>query len=96
MTYSNFIKACARLITDDDTKREKVITAIFKKCCNDGQVNTSVLTQVRSATTKQKFSSLMGGTRVGDLDSISITDLPKNWSRNVTKSRNSYNIYRGK
>ena len=96
VTYSNFIKACARLITDDDIKREKVITAVFKKCCSDGQVNASVLTQVRNATTKQKFASLMGGTRIGDLDDISITDLPKEWSRNLKKSRNSYNIYRGK
>ena len=86
VTYATFLKACWKLVPSAE-RRRKLVATIFRKCCQRGQVNESVLTQLRNAAPKDLFLSLMGGVREEDIDSVTILNLPSEWSRNVKRSR---------
>ena len=80
--YTTFLKACANLIPAED-KRRKIVAAIFRKCCRQGQVDANVLDQLRNAAPTDLFLTLMGGLREVDIDRIDVKELPNEWTRHV-------------
>jgi len=70
--YTRFLKACNNLLTYDDKSRSKIVDAVFRRCCKDGQVSVTFLREMKRAPPSS--------TRIAIHD---IVGLPYEWSRNV-------------
>ena len=80
ITYATFLKACRNLIPADTDARESSVNKVFKKCCDDGQVNDLVLRELKSAVVSEdQLQTLLGGL---SKDAV-ISDIPLSWKSNV-------------
>eukprot|EP00816_Leptocylindrus_hargravesii_P011642 CAMPEP_0196813218 /NCGR_PEP_ID=MMETSP1362-20130617/34767_1 /TAXON_ID=163516 /ORGANISM="Leptocylindrus danicus, Strain CCMP1856" /LENGTH=582 /DNA_ID=CAMNT_0042189305 /DNA_START=105 /DNA_END=1853 /DNA_ORIENTATION=- len=78
ITYGTFIKACGNLMPHGPT-RNKVVEALFKKCCQDGKVGDMVLRQVRYAADDHLYQRLFGDV-LANRNSIGVHDIPEDWT----------------
>ena len=90
MTYGTFIKCCGRLRLPEDAARTSAVEG-FRRCAEDGLVSDFVLTQIRHALTPDVFKRALEecgfvGRPVGHR--IRISDLPREWMRNVNSNAN--------
>jgi len=83
VTYGTFLKVCNNQMPACDT-RLRVVSAILKKCIQDGQVGKLVLDQLKSVTTEVQFEDLVGMS-MWDCEDWKV--LPKKWRRNVVEGR---------
>jgi len=67
--YSRFLKACNNLLPSDDASRTKIVDAVFRRCCEDGQVSFTVLREMQRAPPSSAR--------------ITKLKIPQAWSRNV-------------
>jgi len=74
-TYHLLLIISRRLILDDEERR-KAVQDIFVKCCHDGLVNGSIVTELYRAMPEISFGSVMG-------DSLDVNNIPNNWTRNA-------------
>lgn len=87
VTYGTFIKAVANLLDEDDDLRREVIERAFKQCCKDGQVGEMVLNYLRKAAPTDLYEELLAGFIRSSRSSISVKDLPTEWSCNARSER---------
>ena len=83
--FSTFIKALTKLLTNIRA-REKIALSVFKRCCDAGQVNDSVLSNL--AVAAPKVYRTMVGDHKACTDSVNI---PFEWTRNVTRRQKRFN-----
>ena len=91
VTYGTFLHICARLMPEgEDMSRRTIVEAIFRKCCQDGQVGSYALNQLWEAAPRDLYWALLeeGGVSSrkrswGEDETISVSDLPAKWTRNV-------------
>lgn len=81
VTYGTFLKVCNTQMPPDNT-RDRVVTAIIRKCMKDGQVGKLVLDELTTAVSEDLFEDLMGK-NINECKTVD--DLPKYWRRNVVK-----------
>ena len=82
VTYGTYLKVCQNQLPQSEM-RSKIVTAVFKRCIEDGQVGQLVLDQAKGVTTPDQFEELLG-------DSCTEThwmDLPEEWTRNVVEGK---------
>lgn len=81
--YGTFIKACKNLIDDDDDKRRvEMIQTAFLQCRQKGLVSDFVLYELFSSLSTDQYNSIL---ECETEDLVYASDLPKEWSRNITK-----------
>jgi len=99
-TYSHFIKAIRKLLTDGK-KKDLLIGKVLHLCCNDGLMNHHVLSQLQiTCSCKEEFEKLLKNhiidyyTKVGKeglvkngSDIITMKDVPEDWQRNSHRKR---------
>ncbi len=81
VVYGSFFKACNKLMDYDDIRRIPLIETSFAQCIKDGQVSEFVLHELHSCLPSQVYGNLMG---CAQDDILSVRDVPRLWSRNVT------------
>ena len=83
ITYGTFFQACGNLMQSNSERHRigKIIKVAFHQCCEDGQVDTMLLKQVRNAASKSVYFQIFGGFK--SYPNISITDIPAEWQQNV-------------
>ena len=64
----------------------KLVTEIFKFCCQDGVLNDWILQNLRRNSPREVFENLIGHHAYGGGD-VSVADLPPEWSRNAKMRR---------
>lgn len=67
--------------------REELVQSLFAQCCQEGQVDAFVLSQVRNASSDRLYRKLVTtvcgkGEGVGSIDAL-LQRMPKKWSANV-------------
>ena len=93
VTYGTFLKACGNLLTDDDEMLRVVIEEAFRQCCKDGQVGEMVLSYLRETAPEDLYRELLAEVEISD--SLSIEELPSEWSCNVREeNRRRDSFYR--
>jgi hypothetical protein len=87
VTYGTLFKAVNNL-TKIGKERDDLIRKLFRQCCNDGQVDGFVLSQVRNACTSQLFRELVsepagvhGAKGEASIKTL-LRKMPQKWSRN--------------
>jgi hypothetical protein len=79
-TYGTLLKAWCNLIPKDDERRTRIVSTVFRQCCNDGQVGNMVMHQMKYAASAELYRSLIGKEITQE---VQISNLPSKWSRNV-------------
>ena len=62
----------------------KLVSQIFKFCCEDGALNNYILRNLRRNSPRDVFEKMIGSQGSGGRD-VSVADLPPEWSRNVKR-----------
>jgi len=71
-----------------DKRYKPLMDNLWKACCKDGHVSQFTLESFRDCVLKEHFLKAIGGKPTGkDIKEISVADLPKAWSRNVTSKQ---------
>lgn len=93
VTYGTFLQVCTRLLPKgDNLSRKTIVEAIFRKCCQDGQVGIYALEQFWEAAPRDLYWALLeegNEEKVsrrrtwGDDEMITVADLPSKWTKNV-------------
>jgi len=84
-TYKSLVKVSGKMIQDLSEKKE-TIKALFKHCCDDGEVTPMFLGSVKSASPPDFFRELLG--KDGNQNNyVDIKDLPPAWTRNFRPSQ---------
>ena len=85
VSYGTFLRACRKLIREDDVRRDSLMESVFNQCKADGQVGELVLKQLQFVNSPGFQLKLLGkfSTR-GDL---TVIDLPSEWTSNVKENR---------
>ena len=100
--FGTFIKCCGRLDLPDPLVVQSA-TQAFHDCCSAGFVSDFVLTQLRCALSPEKFLHVLVKNGYQNLDKkgksmsrdgkrlrhIAMSELPKEWTRNVDDSYRS-------
>ena len=86
VTYAAYLTACRNLLPEGET-RAASMTRVFRKCCEDGQVNDLILRRLESALTKEQLRELFQS--VGLEDKIELSQLPAEWKQNVHERKSS-------
>jgi pentatricopeptide repeat protein len=83
ITFGIFFNACANLTLNDEekVKLERMVEAVFKKCCEFGQVDDKLILQVRKACSQQLYLKLFGEFK--GFPRVHITDVPQSWRSNI-------------
>jgi len=79
VTFGTFLVVCNNQMPPNDT-RDRVVSAIFRKCIKDGQVGKLVLDQLMTAVSEDLFENLVG-MKISECQGVE--DLPSEWRRNV-------------
>lgn len=101
VTYGTLLKAINNLVSPVDRDgRERLLRSIFKKCCQDGQVDAFVLTQLRNGCSTKTYRELVQlptertsslssrvdeQSRGGTRTDVILRQLPNKWTCNVPK-----------
>lgn len=87
VTYGTLFKAMNNL-AEIGKDRDNMIRKLFRKCCDEGQVDGFVLSQVRNASSAGLFRELVSGPAgvhgakgEGNIKTL-LRKMPKRWSRN--------------
>lgn len=83
VTYGTFLKVIANQMPDCDS-RTKVVAAVFRKCCKEGQVGNLVIQQLKAMAGDELFRLLVGR---GIEEEFKIEDLPHEWRCNVVEGK---------
>jgi len=83
ITYSTFLKAVSKLMPGGE-KKDSIVSAAFRLCCKDGQVDDNCLFQLKSSASPELLCDLLGG---ADPSEITLEDLPIDWKRNGVKQK---------
>ena len=79
VTYGTMLKACARLLPDNDYLRHKWTKKIFRQSVKDGLVSDMVISRMRSAVSSPIYRDLMEGNKKNKL--------PPSWTENVVEKK---------
>jgi hypothetical protein len=89
ITYGTIFKAINKL-TPMDKSREELIKSLFRKCCQEGQVDAFVLSQIKAACPAELFQKLVNSQRSqphGKENNRILSSLPHSWRKNVVEQR---------
>jgi len=90
ITYRILLEICGYL-TANKIERERLLKESFLRCCNDGQVDRDVLKMFRRAASSELYNKLVEKRSIqsgrSHKNSITIYDLPPEWSVNVRNKR---------
>lgn len=87
ITYGTMFKAISKL-TPMDKKRAALVQRLFQKCCEEGQVDAFVVSQIRAASDSDLFQKLVnsGHSQLPAKDNKKILSvLPRKWKKNVAE-----------
>lgn len=87
VTYGTMLKACARLLPDNEHLRHKWAKKIWKQSVREGYVGDMVVSRMREAVSPPIYRDLMQGN--------SKRNLPEEWVRNVVE-KSAYRKKQGK
>jgi hypothetical protein len=87
VVYGAFFQTCANLMQKETekVKIERVVEAVFHKCCDHGQVDMKLLSQIRRASSKQLYLKLFG--HFPTFPNVRIEDIPEGWKNKVRVCR---------
>lgn len=88
ISYGTLFKAISRLTPADSSTREMMVAKYFKLCCQEGQVDSFVISQVRAASNFGLYRKLiLEPTGLNEKDENDIEKINKNtppeWGKNV-------------
>lgn len=89
ITYITFLRVCSNLIPEESSNRISTIASVFQKCCQDGQVNDSVLRLLENILLPEELNKLVGPCKMDSNGNWKVCSIPKEWKHNVrdTKKR---------
>lgn len=79
-TYTALVEACDHLLPSKGQEREKILENIFRRACQEGFVNQSLLEHFKSASSTHLFARLVVSKSI-PMEDIKI--VPDTWTRNV-------------
>ncbi len=87
ITFGTFFEACTNLTINEaeKSKIEKIVEAVFLKCCEKGKVDTRVVIQFRKAATQQLYLKLFGSFQ--SFPRIKEEDIPREWKASIKLRR---------
>uniref|UniRef100_A0A7S2EBP2 Pentacotripeptide-repeat region of PRORP domain-containing protein n=1 Tax=Ditylum brightwellii TaxID=49249 RepID=A0A7S2EBP2_9STRA len=88
ITYSTFLRVCSNLIPSGDSRASSMGT-VFRKCCEDGQVNDLIIRQLQRSLTPDQIRGLVK-CDIKNVDTLKPTDLPSSWTCNVQEVKRKY------
>lgn len=94
LSYSYMFHIYRQHMNFRDKRYPVMMRNLWKHCCRDGLVSQFSLDEFRSSVLEDDFWQAMGvcdrSTKLGKVDVMDVTvkDLPKDWSRNVSPPRN--------
>lgn len=90
ISYGNLIKCCANLMPRGNARSEMAMK-VFDQCCRDGMVGELVWNEIRRAVTPASLLPVIPKAlleRKGNLGSVDVNDIPRNWRRGVESKKN--------
>ena len=75
-TYNSMMHACLNLMVANPEEQATLFEQVFQLCCNDGKVNSIVLSSMKRAFPNSKLLAVVNGT-----SEIGIDDVPNSWKR---------------
>jgi hypothetical protein len=81
VTFGVYMTACQNLIPEGESRASAVGDA-FKKCCQVGMVNETVLKRAQSALSSEQLRNLLQSSATPD-GIVDVNNLPLEWRRNV-------------
>jgi len=82
VTYSTFLRAISKLMPKGE-KKDSMVSAAFRLCLRDGQCDSNCLFHMKNAATPELVADLLGCRDLSEAASITIDELPYDWTRNV-------------
>jgi len=82
VTYSTFFRAISKLMPNGE-KKESMVSAAFRLCVRDGQCDSNCLFHMKNAATPELVSDLLGCSDPSEAASLTVDELPYDWTRNV-------------
>lgn len=90
ISYGNLIKCCANLMPQGNARSDMAVK-VFEQCCRDGMVGELVWNEIRRAVTPTSLLPVIPKAlleRKGNLGSVDVSDLPRNWRHGVESKKN--------
>ncbi len=86
-TFNSLFWICHKMV-DDPEEQVATIRALFERCCSDGQVDASVLNNLKRVAPPNLFLDLVGVHVDGSQTKfVEVQGLPKDWTRNINKRK---------
>jgi len=79
-TYTALVEACDCLLPANGQERENVLTNVFRRSCEEGFVNQSLLESFKSAASTYLYAKLVVSKSI-PMEDIKI--VPESWTRNI-------------
>lgn len=82
-TYTSMLSICIEHLTDDDSRKLKIMEKTFTKCCQDGLCSPLVWKLFRSHMPKEEFNGTLGRmlpSVQSKKRNVRYSDLPHKWS----------------
>ena len=83
VAYGSYLRACRRLMPEDDPRRKDLISQAFRQCCSDGQLGEYVLKQLRAVP--NLYVPLLEDYIIDG--EVAYRDLPQTWRCNVREKK---------
>ena len=68
-------------------KKDSMVSAAFRLCIRDGQCDSNCLFHMKNAASQDLVSELLGCSDSSEAASLTIEELPFEWTRNVKNAR---------
>ena len=93
VTYGMFLKVCGRFMprnTDHEqghinsiSKRDRIVENLFRKCSDEGMVDTFVMTEFKKVASVEVIKKMLGSLDAENDKTLSDLGIPYEWSRNA-------------
>jgi len=91
VTYSTFFRAISKLMPNGE-KKESMVSAAFRLCLRDGQCDSNCLFHMKNAASPELVADLLGCSDPSEAASLTVDELPHEWTRNIKHAPRRNNI----
>jgi hypothetical protein len=89
VTYVAYLMALHNLLPDSDKRRVPLLSKVFCKCCEDGQVSELTLCRLESALTPEQVRDVYRSTGFKGASLLPIGQVPSEWRQNMVEKKSS-------
>lgn len=89
VTYVVYLTALRNLLPDSDERRVPLLSKVFCKCCEDGQVSELTLRRLESALTPEQVREVYRSAGFEGTSPLPIGQVPSEWRQIVVEKKSS-------